>query len=624
MKQIFTFLFLSLFSISILSAQGLTIQENEVGFCSIDGIVDTDVAGWTGDGFINAGFGVGTSALWNINVPADGTYHIYWRYANGGGAGDLTADLWVNETPFIGDFNFAHTGAWTNWTETDTVAVELQAGENRIRLISTAPSGLTNIDYFHIIEDGVEPAFCLPSYALNLSQNFADGGSVSYEPVQPFYDAGTEITLTASSNSGYFFQSWSGGETSDEIIHTFNINRNADVEALFYPDGTTAVDGVKGYATVQDDEGTPFLMTGGLFGDTVLATNFGTLKNYLESEDPLVVTVAEPIFSTGQQINVASDKTLLGITDSALLEGVRVKINSSDNVIFQNMTLSKVIQFDVLEINNSHHIWIDGCTFFTDRDNGQEYYDGLLDIKNAARFITISNTEFKEHWKAVLISSGDDSFQDTSIRITFHHNFFHRLSSRTPLLRFGKAHMFNNYFRNCSSGINSRMEACIRVEENFFYHVSNATRTDMSAVAGYFQLVDNIFEASTYVEEPTCELDVPYEYLSILDGAAEVPMIVAGEDPLNPTRERTLDIGLSVFPNPTSGEVNVFFDFPKNTKGNLALFDMLGREVETVAADAFPAGENQLTFSVAERQSGIYFLQMMTEEGVAVRRLVVR
>ncbi|MCB0643422.1 MAG: carbohydrate-binding protein, partial [Phaeodactylibacter sp.] len=197
MKSLFTLLLVLGFTGPILYAQGLTIQENELGFCSVDGIVDTDVTGYTGDGFINADFGAGTSALWNITVPADGTYHIYWRYANGGGSGDLIAELWVNEAPLLTDYSFTHTGAWTNWTESDTVAVDLQAGENKIRLVSVSSSGLTNIDYFHVIEDGVEGAFCLPSYSLSLSKNFEQGGTVSFEPEQAFYEAGTEITLTA-------------------------------------------------------------------------------------------------------------------------------------------------------------------------------------------------------------------------------------------------------------------------------------------------------------------------------------------------------------------------------------------------------------------------------------------
>ena len=624
MKQQLLLVLLCLILCSEIAAQGLTIQENETGFCSVDGIIDTDVPGYTGDGFANADIAPGTSALWNISVNTSGTYNIYWRYANGGGSGDLFADLWVNESPFLDMFNFTHTGSWTNWTESDTVTVNLQAGENRIRLISISDSGLPNIDFFHVVENGVEPAFCLPSYSLSLTKNDDLGGDVSYEPVQPFYDAGTEITLTATANPGYFFQSWSEGETSAEAVHTFNIQKNAGIVALFYPNGTEAEAGVIGYATVQDDEGTPYLMTGGLGGDTVLASTFNILKTYLESSEPYVVHVEDHIISTGT-INIGSNKSLIGVTDSAHLEGIRIKINSSKNVIIRNMTFSKVIQFDEIEINNSHHIWIDGCEFFTDKDHGSEYYDGLLDIKNAASFITVSNTEFHEHFKAILISSGDDSFQDTSIRITFHHNYFHHLGSRTPLLRFGKAHIFNNYFKNCNSGINSRMGACIRVEENYFYHVSNATRTDMSVEVGRFDLINNIFESSTYVTEPTCELEVPYEYQSALDVAADVPLIVAGEDPTSvPDLGKLYGVNLKCFPNPSNGPVEIVFSLPSSLNGQLMLFDQLGRAIKIIDSGLYSEGENSIGFSTMELPSGMYFIQLKTELGTAAQRILVK
>ena len=624
MKRQVILIFLSFIYCSDLTAQGLTIQENETGFCSVDGIIDTDVPGYTGDGFANTDIGGGTSILWNVNVNTPGTYHIYWRYANGGGSGDLFADLWLNESPFLDDFNFTHTGNWTNWTESDTIEVNLQAGENRIRLIAVSSSGLPNIDFFHVIEDGVEPAFCLPSYSLFLTKNNNLGGTVSFDPVQPFYDAGTEITLTATENPGYFFQSWSGSETSTEAIYTFNINKNAKIEGLFYPNGTEAEEGVIGYATVQDDEGTPYLMTGGLGGDTVLATTYNLLKNYLESQEPYVVKVEDHIISTGT-INIKSNKSLIGVTDSAHLEGIRIKINDAKNVILKNMTFSKVVQFDEIEINGSQNIWIDGCDFFTDKDHGSEYYDGLLDIKNAASFITVSNSKFHDHFKAILISSGDDSFQDTSIRITFHHNYFHHLGSRTPLLRFGKAHIFNNYFKNCNSGINSRMGACIRVEENYFYHVSNATRTDMSVEVGKFELINNIFESSTYVTEPTCELEVPYEYQSILDPAADIPILISGEDPTSISRiKKQENYELNCFPNPSFGVFEVIFKLPKALEGELSINDQLGRKVAIIASGSFAEGKNNYSFSSSKLPSGFYYIQIKTEKGLDLQKIVIK
>ena len=59
-------------------AQEVIIQENETGFCSVDGGVLTSVSGYTGTGYADTDRGVGKSVSWYINVSAAGTYSIKW------------------------------------------------------------------------------------------------------------------------------------------------------------------------------------------------------------------------------------------------------------------------------------------------------------------------------------------------------------------------------------------------------------------------------------------------------------------------------------------------------------------------------------------------------------------
>ena len=40
---------------------------------------------------------------------------------------------------------------------------------------------------------------------------------MSFEPVQNYYDAGTQVTLRAQARPDYFFQSWSGGALGDTV-----------------------------------------------------------------------------------------------------------------------------------------------------------------------------------------------------------------------------------------------------------------------------------------------------------------------------------------------------------------------------------------------------------------------
>ncbi len=100
----------------------------------------------------------------------------------------------------------------------------------------------------------------------------------------------------------------------------------------------------------------------------------------------------------------------------------------------------------------SRNIWIDHCELYSDLTHGKDFYDGLLDIKNESSFVTVSWSNIHDHWKASLISSGDEQVGDTVIRATYHHNYFHDCGSRLPSIRFGRAHVFDNYYLNNTTG----------------------------------------------------------------------------------------------------------------------------------------------------------------------------
>jgi hypothetical protein len=87
------FLSLAFFALTTapLAAQDVIIQENETGFCSVDGAVMTSVAGYSGSGYADTDRGVGKSMSWNVKAASAGTVSIPWRYGNGGGSGDRPA-----------------------------------------------------------------------------------------------------------------------------------------------------------------------------------------------------------------------------------------------------------------------------------------------------------------------------------------------------------------------------------------------------------------------------------------------------------------------------------------------------------------------------------------------------
>src|SRR5687768_14249398 len=136
----------------------ITIQENTTGFCSVQGTVDNNNAGFTGTGFANTNNAVGVGVVWRINVPSAGTYAITWRHANGGGT-DRPGRLLVNGTQLVSAVSFPATTNWTTWTEV-SINVSLGAGQNTIRLEATTAAGLSNIDYLKVTGNTPSPVSC--------------------------------------------------------------------------------------------------------------------------------------------------------------------------------------------------------------------------------------------------------------------------------------------------------------------------------------------------------------------------------------------------------------------------------------------------------------------------------
>ncbi|EKO3627860.1 hypothetical protein [Vibrio metschnikovii] len=93
-----------------------------------------------------------------------------------------------------------------------------------------------------------------------------------------------------------------------------------------------------------------------------------------------------------------------------------------------------------------------------------------------------------------------------------------------PLFRFGEGHIFNNYYKNMlESGINSRMAAVIRIENNVFENAKNPIVSLYSKANGYWDLrgnqLDNVSWSNTsdgIVAGPemqsTATLNLPYNF----------------------------------------------------------------------------------------------------------------
>lgn len=115
--------------------------------------------GFSGSGYLDMGADAGDAAEFQVSVDEAGTYTLEVRYTNAGTNGaDRPMDILVDGQS-QGSLAFASTGTdaagWENWTTT-TIEVELEAGDNTIRLANIGNAG-PNIDSLTVSRDGVAP-----------------------------------------------------------------------------------------------------------------------------------------------------------------------------------------------------------------------------------------------------------------------------------------------------------------------------------------------------------------------------------------------------------------------------------------------------------------------------------
>ena len=242
-----------------------------------------------------------------------------------------------------------------------------------------------------------------------------------------------------------------------------------------------------------------------------------------------------------------SDVSIIGIGDQAEFDGIGITIRRASNIIIRNLTIHHVDTGDKKAIDitvDSHHVWIDRCTFYSDLDHDEDYYDGLVDIKERAQYVTVSWCKFYDHYKTSLIGHKPDPGTAPNY-VTYHHNYFYNVNTRTPLIRYATVHLFNNYFHDVQeSGINVREGGKARIENNYFENVgSGNVNSDTGMIEGPigwwyddtkgdWEVFGNIFvdcPVSDY--ESTTSVYIPYDYemaLNDAETAKELVLMYAG------------------------------------------------------------------------------------------------
>ncbi|WP_433618656.1 pectate lyase family protein [Dactylosporangium sp. CA-139114] len=326
--------------------------------------------------------------------------------------------------------------------------------------------------------------------------------------------------------------------------------------ALVVPQASAATGGVTGYAT--QNGGT----TGGAGGQTVRATTGTAIHTALcsraSSSTPIIIqvegtiTVGNTAKVSGDSCNTAagvielkqiSNVTIVGVGAGALFDQIGIHIRESSNIIIQNVTVQNVKKSgsptsnggDAIGMESSvHNVWVDHNSLLASGGEDQGY-DSLIDMKAGTNYVTVSYNTLRNSGRGGLIGSSDSDTGNGPV--TFHHNLYENIDSRTPLLRAATAHIYNNYYVSLNkSGINPRDGGKAKVENNYFKNSQDVLGTFYTDLMGGWQVAGNVFDNVTWTSPGTenhpagpnvqsnTSISIPYAYS--LDAAGCVPTVV--------------------------------------------------------------------------------------------------
>lgn len=81
-------------------------------------------------------------------------------------------------------------------------------------------------------------------------------------------------------------------------------------------------------------------------------------------------------------------------------------------------------------------------------------------------------------------------------------------------------------------------------------------------------------------------------------------------------------IDFMVYPNPANNNMSVAFNLNSATSTTVTITDLMGRTVETINPGTIAAGSYSFNFDLSEVASGVYFANVITENGTVTKKFV--
>ncbi|MEN8905980.1 MAG: cellulose binding domain-containing protein [Clostridiales bacterium] len=268
--------------------------------------------------------------------------------------------------------------------------------------------------------------------------------------------------------------------------------------------------------------------TGGKGGKVVTVTNQSDLEKYAGASEPYIVKVKGTITISplGHEVNVNSNKTIVGVGSDATIKEGGLGVFSKKNVIIRNLTIRDSFlesdpegdnnDYDGIQVDTSNNIWIDHCLI-------THCGDGVLDVRKNTSFMTVSWCTFVNNKRGPTFGWTDN----TDFKVTMHHNWIKDMVMRNPVFDQGIGHFYNNLSENISKfGHQARGNARMLVENSYWDNVVNpyAARDSNSIIEVRGSIVKN--SSGNQKSQGGTAFDPNSYYSYKLDATEDVPNIV--------------------------------------------------------------------------------------------------
>ena len=201
----------------------------------------------------------------------------------------------------------------------------------------------------------------------------------------------------------------------------------------------------------------------------------GSLREAVTGDQPVwIVFDRDMRIDLSTPLRVGSNKTIDGRARKVVISAPGqpgLELIGVSNVIIESLTLTdfgdvaKTAQNDLpdaIHLEGATGVWID-------HNDLSKAGDKLIAISGGSQEVTVSWNHLHDQEQVIQIGNQANQDLDAAQTVTLHHNFFDRTGYRNPVVSYGKAHVYNNYYLDWRLyAVRTERVAQLYLENNIF------------------------------------------------------------------------------------------------------------------------------------------------------------